>query len=386
MERCPRLAFTPAYSGGQSPISALASMPNAFPCANRHVFWKRWIYSGIGHLYEEKLIHVQSQQLLLRICEAIAISNVQQRKSGGVYEAIFTAAKNAIVEILIEMLRIYPDLMRTFDIYQNIFLVSVLHRQAKVFNLLYGLDLTKNSLTIVQDEDKNTMLHMAAMSIGATTLSRIQGPALQMQRELQWFKEVKSVIHPRVKEGYRNKDGLTPRELFTKEHKDMMEKGEKWMKDTSTSCTVVGALILTIMFAAAFTVPGGNDQTTGLPIFLNDKYFRLFIIADVLSLFSSSTSVLMFLGILTSRYAEDDFLESLPRKMIIGLSTLFFSIATMMIAFYAALSLMLDGLSSITFPVICLAGIPVTLFVLLQFPLLVEMVVSTYGPGIFDRK
>ena len=120
-----------------------------------------------------------------------------------------------------------------------------------------------------------------------------------------------------------------------------MSKGEKWMKDTASSCTVVGALIVTIMFATAFTVPGGNDQNNGFPIFLNRKLFMVFIVSDALSLFSSSTSVLMFLGILTSRYAEEDFLESLPRKMIIGLSTLFFSIVAMMTTFSTTLLLML---------------------------------------------
>ena len=113
------------------------------------------------------------------------------------------------------------------------------------------------------------------------------------------------------------------------------------MKDIAMSCTVVGALIVTIMFAAVFTVPGGNDQNNGFPIFLNKKLFMVFIVSDALSLFSSSTSVLMFMRILTSHYVEEDFLESLPRKMIIGLSTIFFSIAAMMIAFSAALFLML---------------------------------------------
>ena len=165
-----------------------------------------------------------------------------------------------------------------------------------------------------------------------------------------------------------------------------MGKGEKWMKDTSSSCTVVGALIVTIMFAAAFTVPGSNDQYKGFPIFFNEKLFMVFIVTDALSLFSSSTSVLMFLGILTSHYAEEDFLEPLPRKMIIGLSTLFFSIVAMMIAFSAALFLMLHEKSWIFKPIICLASIPITLFVLMQFPLLVAMAISTYGPSIFNRK
>ncbi|KAB1201231.1 hypothetical protein CJ030_MR0G004589 [Morella rubra] len=103
------------------------------------------------------------------------------------------------------------------------------------------------------------------------------------------------------------------------------------------------ALIVTIMFAVAFAVPGGNNQETGLPMFSKDKLFALFIIFDALSLFSSTISVLMFLGILTSHYAEEDFLKSLPQKMIIGLSTLFFSIATMMMAFCVALFIMLPG-------------------------------------------
>ncbi|XP_059435100.1 ankyrin repeat-containing protein ITN1-like [Corylus avellana] len=199
------------------------------------------------------------------------------------------------------------------------------------------------------------------------------------------MQEVESIVPPRFKE-YRNQDGFTPRQLFTKNHKDLMKEGEKWMKGTATSCTVVGALIVTIMFAAAFTVPGGNKQDTGFPIFSDEKVFMLFIISDALSLFSAATSVLMFLGILTSRYAEDDFLESLPRKMIIGLSTLFFSIATMMIAFCATLYIMLQRQSWIIIPLICLASVPITLFILVQFPLLVELFISTYGPGIFDKK
>ena len=45
------------------------------------------------------------------------------------------------------------------------------------------------------------------------------------------------------------------------------------MKETATSCIVVGALIVTIMFAVVFTFPGGNDQNNGFPIFLNKKLF-----------------------------------------------------------------------------------------------------------------
>jgi hypothetical protein len=86
------------------------------------------------------------------------------------------------------------------------------------------------------------------------------------------MQEVESIVHPNAKEAF-NDDRITPAELFTKNHKDLMKEGEQWMKDTATSCTVIGALILTIMFAAAITVPGGNNQNTGLPMFLKKKVF-----------------------------------------------------------------------------------------------------------------
>ena len=61
-------------------------------------------------------------------------------------------------------------------------------------------------------------------------------------------------------------DGKTAQDIFTEQHKDLLENSEKWMKDTSNSSMVVTALIATIMFAAAYTVPGGNNES-GIPIF-----------------------------------------------------------------------------------------------------------------------
>ncbi|KAK4593413.1 hypothetical protein RGQ29_017501, partial [Quercus rubra] len=299
--------------------------------------------------------------------------------------AIVRATEEGIYEFVFEMVKAVPPLVWSHDAKsRNIFAVAVQYRRAKIFSLIYRLNI-KNALASSVDSTGNNLLHMAGMLAPSTSLDRIAGAALQMQRELQWFQEVERIV-PAMVRGHSNKEGLTPRQLFTKSHEDMMSKGEKWMKDTASSCTVVGALIATIMFAAVFTVPGGNDQTIGVPIFVNKKLFLVFIVSDALSLFSSSTSVLMFLGILTCRYAEEDFLESLPRKMIIGLSTLFFSIVTMMTTFSAALLLMLQEESWILKPIICFASIPVTLFVLMQFPLLVTMAISTYGPSIFDRK
>ena len=186
---------------------------------------------------------------------------------------------------------------------------------------------------------------------------------------------------------------MTPRELFTKNHKDLVVAGEKWMKDTASACAIVGPLIITIMFAAAFQLPGGNEgneegneEEKGLPIFKERQLFKIYMVSVAISLFSATSSVLMFLKLLTSNYTEEKFLHSLPNKMIIGLSTLFLSLATMIIAFCSGLALSLQEESRVLLPVMLLAVFPVGFFVWTQFPLLVEIFTSTYWPtSILDR-
>ncbi|CAA2964729.1 ankyrin repeat-containing ITN1-like isoform X1 [Olea europaea subsp. europaea] len=193
-------------------------------------------------------------------------------------------------------------------------------------------------------------------------------------------------MQPLYKE-MKDSEGRTPQMLFTQEHKGLVESGEKWMKDTGSSCMLVATLITTVMFAAIFTVPGGNNNNTGTPMFLKDKSFIIFSISDALALFSSVTSILMFLSILTSRYAEGDFLESLPKRLIIGLTTLFFSIASMLLAFSASFFIVVGHqLALIIIPIALTACVPVTLFAFLQFPLLADVMHSTCGSGIFSME
>ncbi|KAI3892628.1 hypothetical protein MKX03_023247 [Papaver bracteatum] len=108
-----------------------------------------------------------------------------------------------------------------------------------------------------------------------------------MQREIQWFKRVESrMLH---KDRFViNNDGHTAHFLFTENHRELMEKGEKWMKETSTSCMVVASLIATVAFAAAITVPGGNVQDNnssdnGLPVFLKKNSFKRIHLWSVVS-------------------------------------------------------------------------------------------------------
>ncbi|KAH7843565.1 hypothetical protein Vadar_018262 [Vaccinium darrowii] len=198
-------------------------------------------------------------------------------------------------------------------------------------------------------------------------------------------KVVEKLLHPPDRYARNNKD-KTPQDVFTATHKGLVEKGEKWMKDTASSCTIVAALIVTVVFAASITVPGGVSPN-GLPIFLEDGVFNIFGVFDALALFSSTTSLLMFLSIFTARYGEHDFLYSLPGKLIFGLVTLFLSIICMMIAFGATLKIVFgDKKAWVVIPVVVLSSMPITLFALLQFPLLLDMIQSTYRPGLFRKR
>lgn len=159
------------------------------------------------------------------------------------------------------------------------------------------------------------------------------------------------------------------------------------MKATANSCTIAAALVATIAFAAAITVPGGNNNESGLPIFSRNSAFSIFAISNAASLFASSTSMLVFLSVLTSRYAEEDFLYALPRSLILGLFTLFLSITLMTLSFSATVYLVSGQRKSyVLVPVATLACLPIISFVLMQFPLLAALISSTYGRGIFGKK
>ncbi|KAK7280962.1 hypothetical protein RIF29_08558 [Crotalaria pallida] len=341
---------------------------------------------GIKNTHETK--HKHYLETIRVACNAISPTNKEDLEIAR--DSLIIAAQQGNADLIVEAIKAEFSLLWTRDksTGSSIFHLSIKYRQAEVFNLIHGV-IQKERFFSFEDNDGNNMLHLAGMLAPSSYLKKVSGAALQMQRELQWFKEVENIMPP-MKRKSLNKYGMTPREVFTRDHNDLVKQGEKWMKGTATSCSLVAALVATITFAAAFTVPGGNDQNNGYPIFLqktflDKKLFMIFIISDAMSLFSSSTSLFIFLALLTSRYAEDDFLTSLPTRLIIGLLTVFISLIAMMIAFCAALFLMIQAKTWIIIPAALLACVPLILYIWLQIPLLANMFKSTYMPSIFER-
>ncbi|XP_022896055.1 ankyrin repeat-containing protein NPR4-like [Olea europaea var. sylvestris] len=348
----------------------------------------RSIVPGIRYIYRRKSVHVQVRKFLRIVFKKMLQLSKPELEKMDLDKIINDAIKNGIFELIDEMIKCAPEIIWRKDKKgRTIFSNAIISRQEKIFGLIFTLGKEKCLMGMRYDIFGNNYLHLAAKLSPPSRLDIVTGAALQMQRELQWFKEVGSMVQPKLKEEL-NSHNKTPKVLFTEEHERLAKKAEDWMKNTAGSSMIVATLIAAVMFTTAFTVPGGNKNDTGMPTMLETQRipFLIFMISNALSMFSSSTSLLIFFGILTARYAEDDFLKSLPTKLISGLTSLFLSIVTMMVSFGSALYLILhENLSWVTVPIIVLTTIPIVLFSILQFPLLIEMTQRTYGAGIFDE-
>ncbi|KAJ6885507.1 hypothetical protein NC651_026213 [Populus alba x Populus x berolinensis] len=170
---------------------------------------------------------------------------------------LLIATRYGIEEIVWEIIKLYPHAAEKLNHKgQSILDVAVIHRQKKIFNLVKQQKIPLARLRRVIDNKGNTLLHHVADMEhyrGGTK----PGPALKLQEELRWFEQVREVI-PSHYITLRNDEGKTAEELFKESHKDQLENAQKWIKETTQSCSTVAALVATVVFAAAYTVPGAR--------------------------------------------------------------------------------------------------------------------------------
>nr|GEX40666.1 ankyrin repeat family protein [Tanacetum cinerariifolium] len=284
----------------------------------------------IKQLQEEKQKHNKALKVLKYICKEVGKTDDDNVIRKHYTEAVIHALEHDNSEAIEEVVRSFPRAIWTKHNGYGLIHSAVINRCKNVYSyLVHGEIGDKHTHKICTDNDGNNLLHLAGKLAPIDKLNQISGAALQMQREIQWFEEVKKFALPRHSR---------------REHEQLRKDGEEWMKKTADSYTVTAALIITIVFAAAITVPGGNDGNSGEAIYARKNSFIIFAISDSISLFTSTTSLLLFLSILTARYQEEDFLKRLPERLILGLAMLFLSL-----------------------------------------PLLVDLISSTYGQGIFPK-
>ena len=113
----------------------------------------------------------------------------------------------------------------------------------------------------------------------------------------------------------KNNKGDTAYVLFVENHEELRKEGEKWMRSTAEYSMVVAILIGLIMFPW--------EKADGLKN--SPNLIRVFSVSSAIALFCSSTSLVMFLSILTSRYSYNDFLVWLPVRLMVAFSASFWS-------------------------------------------------------------
>ncbi|KAI3460905.1 hypothetical protein Pfo_017568 [Paulownia fortunei] len=278
---------------------------------------------------------------------------------------ILIAAKNGITEMVARILELFPVAIHDMNNEKkNTVLLAVENRQPHVYKFLLGWKKMRETVFRKTDKDGNSALHLAAM-LGDHRPWLIPGAALQMQWEIKWYEFVKTSMPPNFFVRY-NQKGQTPRDIFSETHQKLVEEGGQWLASTSESCSVVAALIATVAFATSSTVPGGVKSESGTPTLENHPAFSIFAISSLVALCFSVTSVVM--------YQETDFGKDLPRKLLVGLSSLFVSIASMLVSFCAGHFFVLkDKLKYTAFPVYAVTCLPVTFFAVAQFPLYFDL-------------
>ncbi|KAL5542577.1 hypothetical protein UlMin_010287 [Ulmus minor] len=287
---------------------------------------------------------------------------------------ILIAAKMGITEMVDKILDKFPVAIQDLDDdNKNIVLLAVENRQPQVYELLLNKKILKESVFRQLDSHGNSALHLAAQCKHHQPWL-IPGGALQMQWEIKWYKFVKNSMPPHFFPLY-NTNQETAKEVFIKSHEKLIENGSKWLSKTSESCSLVAVLVATVAFATSATVPGGLDENTGKPILADKPAFDAFAIASLVALCFSITALVFFLSILTSRCQEKDFAMDLPRKLLLGLTCLFASIASMLISFCDGHAFILrPRLRIIAYPLYVALCFPVTYLALAQLSLYFDLI------------
>ncbi|GMP86456.1 hypothetical protein CsSME_00039229 [Camellia sinensis var. sinensis] len=242
---------------------------------------------------------------------------------------IVHATENGIIELVKEILEIFPDAAYSFGKNgKNILHIAVEQKDRVLYDYLKKNVDHKDGMLSDVDNDGNTVLHLAA-NMG-TSPKVVLGHLNQMTWDICWFKRVWYDSPPHFLY-LENSNGMTAKELFEINHIDLRDKAEKAFKDMNNGLMLVTALIGTVNYAALFTLPGGYDQdnqskTYGEPILLirkdteDDTSKFLWYIS--IALFSSLFALVSMLSIQLSRFRSNDFYIALPFRYIVAVMAL----------------------------------------------------------------
>ncbi|KAF7840583.1 ankyrin repeat-containing protein ITN1-like [Senna tora] len=289
------------------------------------------------------------------------------------YAPLLIAASYGIIEIVELFLKKHPEsINHVSDDGHNVLHMAVKHRQLKIFKLLQKKSEFHTLASQISSKTKNTILHQVART-DFYRPPELPGAAFQLQSELKWFKRVRKVL-PSHLIMHCDEDYLTAADILDIMHYNMLKEAQSWIKETSQSCSTVSVLVATVVFAAAYTIPGGSTEG-GDAVLSGSPVLLFFTTMDIVALSLSLASVVMFLSILSAPFELWDFHKSLPIRLRIGFAFLFGSLTTTMLAFIATvlITIKLQWKNWASTLIYGVAFFPVTIFALMEFPLYTKL-------------
>ena len=144
------------------------------------------------NIYDMKITHRQAKDLVKQICKIILERNTDKDVIWTILVAtIFTAVEYGIYEVIEECILAYPNAVSASSEGFYLFHSAICQRREQVYNLVYQIGSYKTFIANYVDvETKENALHIVAKLAPPQRLININGAALQMQRELQWFKVI----------------------------------------------------------------------------------------------------------------------------------------------------------------------------------------------------
>lgn len=142
----------------------------------------------IKHIRETKLMQHQTLELVRIFCREIVKLHTDKALSI-LLTPLLTAARFGIHEVVEEILVAFPDAIIYASEGHTALHLAVINRHENIYNLTYQMRYDcKQFLSILVDNDGNSVLHLAGKLAPKHRLNLVSGAALQMQRELQWYK------------------------------------------------------------------------------------------------------------------------------------------------------------------------------------------------------
>lgn len=155
-----------------------------------------WVYVAVFPFIKERVqIHEDAMELLEDACR-LTIKTKHPSSFPQYYtNPILEAARQNSYEVVQRIVSFFPSaIMSANEDGHNVIQYAVINRSEKVYNLLYEMSEDRNIYRTIKDSSGNNLLHLAARLAPSNKLNLISGAALQIQRELQWFKVQKYLI------------------------------------------------------------------------------------------------------------------------------------------------------------------------------------------------